>query len=71
MINALMVHFRARMTDELWLSNAPEAPRTHWAVAIYDLPEPRHVEAGDRLSVRARLEAIGGSERMLVELAQG
>jgi ribosomal protein L11 methylase PrmA len=67
-INALLVHFRVRMTDDLWLSNAPEAPRTHWAVAIYDLPEPRQVEPGDELTVRARLEAIAGAERLLVEL---
>lgn len=68
-VNALVVHFRARLDENLWLSNAPEAPRTHWALAVYDLPEPREVTAGEQLVVRSRLEPIGGVERMMVTLA--
>lgn len=67
-VNALVTHFRARMAEGLWLSNAPEAPRTHWSLAVYDLLEPRQVEAGQQLCVRARLEPMDGIERMLVEL---
>lgn len=69
LINALVLHFRARLADDLWLSNAPEAPRTHWALAVYDLPEPIFVEAGRQLAICARLETIDGMERTLVELA--
>jgi hypothetical protein len=70
LVNALVLHFRARLDDDLWLSNAPEAPRTHWALAVYDLPEPRSVAAGDSLAVRARLEPLGGVERTIVELVE-
>ncbi len=67
-VNALIVHFRARMADDLWLSNAPEAPRTHWALAVYDLPAPIAVTAGQQLTIRSRLEPIDGVERTLIEV---
>ncbi len=67
-INTLVTHFRARMGEGAWLSNAPEAERTHWDVALHDLPNPCQAQAGQKLSVRARFEPIDGVERTLLEL---
>ena len=54
--------------NETILSSAPEAPRTHWALGIRDLPAPRTVREGDGLTVRVSLAAVDGMERTLVDL---
>ena len=67
-ITSVVLWFRARMDEQRWLTNAPEAPRTHWGLAIYDIPEPRSVSGGDRLMLRAKIDTHEGLERTLIEL---
>jgi hypothetical protein len=50
-ISGFCVYFRAWMDDEINLTNAPWAPRTHWGNLLCMLSTPKAVQAGEMISL--------------------
>lgn len=57
-VNALAAWFDARMSPGIRLTNAPDAPDTHWGRSIFPLGRVIEVDAGTRMDVRFVHEPI-------------
>jgi protein arginine N-methyltransferase 1 len=67
-VGGLLVYFTAELDESLVLSTSPFAPRTHWGWSLRDLPRALDVKAGERLTVRARIDTIDGNERVIADV---
>jgi SAM-dependent methyltransferase len=67
-VGALLVYFHAELDEGVTLSTSPFAPRTHWGWSLRELPAAVQVQAGDPITVRARIDTIDGNERVITEL---
>jgi hypothetical protein len=50
-LNALTAWFHAEFGDGVTLTNAPDAPQTHWGQYVFPLNRTVKVERGDRIAV--------------------
>lgn len=51
-VNGLAAWFRAQLAPEVELTNAPDAPETHWGQLLLPLSREIDLQAGDKLDVR-------------------
>jgi len=57
--SGLATWFSAEMPGTLPLTNAPDAPDTHWGRYVFPLDRPRQVEEGTPIEVEFRCEPAG------------
>lgn len=68
-LDAVLTYFRAHLAPGITLSNAPEAPRTHWDRRITALSSGRPVLPGERIAIQAWRESSLKHEQILVDVA--
>ncbi|HXU44533.1 MAG TPA: 50S ribosomal protein L11 methyltransferase [Thermoanaerobaculia bacterium] len=68
-LGALLIFFRARFDDEILISTAPDAPKTHWGHDLRLLPATRDVRPGEEIRLAASLESAFGRQRLRLEIA--
>jgi protein arginine N-methyltransferase 1 len=62
-IHGFATWWKAEVAPKLWLSTAPDAPRTHWEQLYFPLLSPIECKAGETVAVslRSRTSAEGGT----------
>ncbi len=58
-LSALAAWFRADFGGGIILTNAPDAPKTHWGRAVFPLERTIHVEPGVQIAVELACEPAG------------
>ena len=58
-LNALAVWFRAEFSGRIILTNAPDAPRTHWGQYVFPLERTIEIEFGTKILVEFICEPSG------------
>ncbi len=51
-VNCLLAWFSAELASGVLLTNAPDAPDTHWGQLLLPLDREREVDAGEAIAVR-------------------
>lgn len=68
-VNAIALWFRAHLDDQVALTNAPDAPLTHWGHRVTSVSAARDVRPGDRIAIAAHREVDLKHERLVVDVA--
>jgi hypothetical protein len=64
-----VTYFRAHLAPGITLSNAPDAPFTHWDRRVTALSAGRAVLPGERIAIKAWRESALKHEQILVDVA--
>lgn len=68
-LDAVVTYFRAHLAPGVVLTNAPEAPRTHWDRRVTALSAGRAVLPGERVGIEVFRESALKHEQLLVDVA--
>ncbi len=68
-LDAVVVYFRAHLAPGIVLTNAPDAPRTHWDRRLTSMSAARPVLPGDRVPIEVWRESALKHEQLLVDVA--
>jgi hypothetical protein len=68
-VDAVVTYFRAHLAPGITLSNAPDAPFTHWDRRVTALSAGRAVLPGERIAIKAWRESALKHEQILVDVA--
>ena len=68
-LDAVVVYVRAHLAPGITLSNAPDAPRTHWDRRVTALSVGRPVLPGERIVIEVFRESALKHEQLLVDVA--